>query len=291
MRILVTGAAGKLGNVVCRHLAAQGEEVVAVDGRYVAGLPVKLHVANLLDRTAVYALLDGCQAVVHLANHPTVWGRSPQSVYAENATTDANVFQAAMDLGVRQIVFSSSIQMVSGTRYAVDLGKPSSIAYLPGDGNLPACCGNLYAQGKHAAESLLQYYAVQAPDRSYTAIRFPMLTNNSQQVRYSDVTPYRGVLDEMFVYLATEDAAAFIYAVLKTNRPGYACCLPAAVNNSLGWPLDELIKTFYLQVPLRQPLGEIKSLVDLDVLRVNYGWEPRQKYELAFRKVEGVPER
>jgi len=149
MRILLTGAAGWLGSVVCRQLVEQGEEIVAVDVLYRADLPVKLHVVNLLDRTAIYPLVEGCQAVVHLANHPNmIRGLMPQTVYAENVTTDANVFQAAMDVGVRHLVFSSSIQVIRGTRGgAEDRAKPSCLAYLPADGALPPTCGNLYALG------------------------------------------------------------------------------------------------------------------------------------------------
>ena len=293
MRILLTGAAGRLGSRVCRYLAAQGEEVVAADRRYLTGLPVKLHIVNLLDPQAVYPLIDGCQAVVHLANYPDLLpGLLPQSVYTENITTDANVFHAAMETGVRQIVCSSSIQAIGGDRSGPEeLSKPSCLPYLPGDGAMPTVCGNLYALGKQAGENMLKFYAAKVPDRSYTAIRFPWLVNNVDRFRHPRLLVASvWKMDEMFTYLGHEDAAAFIHAVLKTNRSGYACCLAAAPNNRLGWSTAEVVRTFYPNVPLRRPLDELKSLVDLDGLRADYGWEPRQVFELPHMKVDGVPD-
>lgn len=262
MRILLTGATGRLGSVVCRQLVEHGNDVVAADALYRSDLPVRLHVVSLLDRMAVYPLVAGCQAVVHLANHPDMnRGLMPQVVYAENVTTDANVFQAAMDAGVRQIVFSSSVQVTSGARYgADDVVKPSCMAYLPGDGALPPVCPNLYALGKRTAENMLNHYAAVDPGRSYTAIRFPWLVRGIAQVLPpGQTTVHPGKLDELFSCLAHADAAAFIRAVLAANRPGYACCFPASRLNRLGWSVPEIVKTFYPQVPLRRPLAEMKT--------------------------------
>jgi len=293
MRILLTGATGRLGSVVCRQLVEQGEDVVAADALYRADLPVKLHVVNLLERTAIYPLVEGCQAVIHLANHPNmIRGLMPQMLYAENVTIDANVFQAAMDVGVRQIVFSSSIQVIRGTRGgAEDRAKPSCLAYLPADGALPPTCGNLYAFGKQTAENMLKFYAFHDPARSYTAIRFPGLINRVEQLQWPGQTKVRlDGLDEMSAYLTHADAAAFIRAVLAANRPGYACCLPASSGNRIGWSAPEMIRTFYPQVPLRRPLGGMQTLIDLDVLRADYGWEAKDVYALPRLQVEGVPE-
>ena len=293
MRILLTGAAGRLGRVVCADLVAQGHDVVAIDALHRADLPAKLHVMSLLDRMAIYSLIEGCEAVVHLANHPDmIRGLMPQTVYAENVTTDANVFQAAMDVGVRRIIFASSVQVTSGPRYgAGDLAKPSCIAYLPADGALPAVCTNLYALGKQAAENMLKFYASADPSRSYTAIRFPWLAGGLDWMRHSgQTTVHVSKLDEQFSYLVHADAASFIGAVLAANRPGYACCFPASPKNRLGWSIPEIVKTFYPQVPLRKPAREMASLIDIGVLRAAYGWVPRHAYDLPRLTVEGVPD-
>jgi nucleoside-diphosphate-sugar epimerase len=280
-----------LGRVVCAHLAKGGHEVVAVDALYGAGLPVPLQVVNLLDRVAIYRHVEGCQAVVHLANHSDMrFGVAPQTIYAENVTMDANVFQAAVDVGARQIVFSSSVQVISNDRGGVSqLSVPSRLAYLPVDGNLPPACTNLYALGKVAAENMLKFYAERHPALSCTAMRFPWLATGAERLYTAGQNCVDlGKIDELFSYLAHADAASFIEAVLNANRPGYAGVMPAAATNRLGWPVADLVRTFYPTVPLRRPLAEMKTLIDLESLQAAYGWSPAHSYDIPRRKVNGV---
>ena len=181
-KVLVTGAAGRLGREVCKALVAGGFDVRATDHHYRRELPVGLEVADLLDDTAAYRLLDGCESVVHLANHPHVGSISPvQRLYRENVSMDVNVFQAAVDLGIRRIVFASSVQVFSGDRTGgwgdttEALSRPSCLAYLPIDGETPICPRNGYALSKAAGEQMLRYYVALDADLSATTVRYPFL--------------------------------------------------------------------------------------------------------------------
>ncbi len=128
MRITLTGAAGKLGSHVCRQLVDAGHTVRATDRFYRRDLPVRLEMADLLRPEDAYELLEGVEALVHLANHPHFHGNDSQLVFNENVTMNMNIFQAARDVGVQKIVFSSSVQVMSGQR------PP----YLPFDSSTPA---------------------------------------------------------------------------------------------------------------------------------------------------------
>ncbi|NIO15170.1 MAG: NAD(P)-dependent oxidoreductase, partial [Xanthomonadales bacterium] len=72
--------------------------------------------------------------MVHLANHPRPGRLPPQQLYGENVRMNMNVFQAAADVGVEQILYSSSVQAFAGNRQHDELDRPSSLAYLPIDG-------------------------------------------------------------------------------------------------------------------------------------------------------------
>lgn len=280
MRVLLTGAAGRLGSRVCHHLVARGYDVVATDSLYRADLPVPLRLAELLDRHAVYPLLDQCEAVVHLANHPDMGRVSPpQRLYVENLTMNANVFHAAIERGIRQLVFASSIQAISGERdnWNGTGDRSSGLPYLPLDEHVPARPGNLYAVTKVNTEELLRQYVLLDPTRSCTAIRFPHLSSGrrpsgSHHHRHSVDDVSR--LDEVFAYLSLDDASELIHRVLQTNRVGYIHFLPAAQGNYLGWTPAEVIARFYPNVPLKQPAEQMRALVDLDALEHHYGWTP-----------------
>jgi len=279
-----------LGRVTCRQLLEQGDDVIAVDHRFVADLAVPVHVLNVHDRMALYPLLAGCDAVVHLANHPDMRaGIPPQTIYSDNATADIHVFHAAIETGVRRIVYASSVQAISARRFGPqDLDKPSSLAYLPVDGEIPSKPGSLYALGKQGGEAMLRFYAGAHPDRSLTAIRFPWMPATVSSLPLQKRTVTLGRLDELFAYLDLEDAAGFVRSVLAANRAGYACCHPASPVNVLGWKLLDVIRVFYPNVPLRRPASEITSLIDLEPLRAHYHWAPVRIHEIPVMDVEGV---
>jgi len=284
LRILVTGAAGRLGSQVCRTLHEAGHQVLGLDRVYRSGLPCRLEVSDLLDDLALYRYMDGCDAVAHLGNHPGIYGgASPQQVYRENVAMDINVFQAAADLGIKRLAFASSVQAFCGRRSGEEGERePSCLPYLPLDGDLPTNPGNCYALSKEAGEQQLRYYVSRDPELSATAIRFPVLVTERHLEYYRSMGRrsrrhhHWGNIDEGFTYLAVTDAATFVQAVLERQAPGYHCALPAAPDPFIDMPVREIVERFYPDVPRRVPLEEMTSLVDLSGLKESVGWEPRQ---------------
>ncbi|MFW6189621.1 MAG: NAD-dependent epimerase/dehydratase family protein [Planctomycetota bacterium] len=277
--VLVTGAAGRLGRAAMRALSEAGHEVRAVDVRYEPDLPVPVRMLDLLEDLPVYEALEGCDAVVHLANHPGPHScPSPQRLYRENVTTNFNVFRAAADVGVRRTIYSSSVQAICGTRHdREDADEPSCLPYLPLDGEVPACPGNAYALSKEAGERQLRYFARMHPERSCTAIRFPFLLREKWRhwLRHRHGgREHVGNLDEGFTYLAMPDAASLLAAVVERQGPGYHQLFPAAPDPYVDMPIPEIIEQFYADVPCRVAPEEMESLVDISAIRQELDWAP-----------------
>ena len=94
MRILVVGASGFIGSVVCARLTVDGHEVVGLDdlsdGKLdnLAGVPeVRFVEADLRDEDAVRVAADGCAVVYHQGAMRSV----PRSIAQPERTTDVNV--------------------------------------------------------------------------------------------------------------------------------------------------------------------------------------------------------
>ncbi|MFP4144673.1 MAG: NAD-dependent epimerase/dehydratase family protein [Phycisphaeraceae bacterium] len=279
MKLLLTGAAGRLGSRVCRELDEAGHEVVAVDRQYTTRLPVPVELVDLLEAFAPYRLLEGCDGLIHLAGHPNIGrGHSLQQVYGENVTMAFNLFQAASDVGVKRIVFSSSVQVVAGRRHPDETDQPSSLAYLPIDGGLPARPGNAYALSKQACEQMLAYHASLDPELSATAVRFPALPDPGRARRWFSlrnrmpVGQWQMHADEGFAYLWVGEAARLTRLLIENQTSGYHQYLPAMPDNVLGWPAQQVIETFYRDVPGGERVEE--SLVDNSALLAEVGWQP-----------------
>jgi nucleoside-diphosphate-sugar epimerase len=286
MKVLVTGAAGKLGSQVCTHLFEHGYQVRATDRRHRAGLPVPLQLADLCDDIAVYTLLAGCDAVVHLGNHPNLnAAASPQRLLAENTAMNANVFRAAADHGIRRIVFASSVQAMLKMDNGMRMEPPFPIPYLPLDGAAPANAGmNFYGLSKEFAERLLQQLCEAEPTLSATSLRFPGLVHEAWLERLSAGPAPRSNFNfgELLAYLLFSDAARLVQVALEKQRPGYHQYYPAQTLRVRGVALPELVARYYPQVPLRRPLISLEALVDVSALAHDLAWAPTPATTVEF---------
>jgi len=277
MKVTVTGAAGRLGSVVCTTLASAGMDLLATDRNYRADLPVRLRIADLLDRQSAYGLVEGADAVVHLGNHPGFWGGDAQRICNENVTMNFNVFEAARQCGVKRIVFASTIQVIAGARrMEKPQPPPSALPYLPLDGEVPPNPANPYALSKQLSEHMLAYFS-RAHGMSCVAIRFPLLVSAD---RLAEMTgraeePWPNyALDEAFSYLSLNDAAQLVCAILRAELPGFRVYFPVSPRPLVRQPVAELIKRYFSNVPLRAPVEQITALVDVSRITAETGWRP-----------------
>lgn len=111
-RILLTGAAGKLGRRLRAPLAARFEHVRISD---VLEMPPgdanEEHVlCDLSNPGSVQTLVEGVDAIVHFGGYPREadW----PTIIAANIVSTANLWEAALAAGVRRIVYASSNHVV-----------------------------------------------------------------------------------------------------------------------------------------------------------------------------------
>ena len=275
MRVMVTGAAGRLGIETCKALAAGGHEVVALDRADRPGLPVKLHVVNLLDAKRVAELAKGIDAVAHLGNHIDYSPPDAPMIFGENMQMNINVFDGAILGGAKKMVFASSIQAMISVPDVPVHNDDTRPPQLPIDGECPARPSNPYGLSKACGEVMLQYYS-RNYGTSTVAIRYPWMHDAGKLREY--FTDWRKrvpwIRRHAFAYVSYADGAALIGAILRSDLPGFRVYLPSADDNLLNRPAAEVIREVYPGVPLRKPIEQIDRLVDTSRITAETGWRP-----------------
>lgn len=107
MRVLVTGASGRIGRAIYGRLLNDGHQAVGLDA---APSSVADVVASLQDKAVVAGALRGADAVVHIAalHAPHVGHRSDAEFEAINVTATESLLRLAMEAGVGRFVFTST---------------------------------------------------------------------------------------------------------------------------------------------------------------------------------------
>jgi NAD+ dependent glucose-6-phosphate dehydrogenase len=107
-RVLITGAAGRIGRILAERLGARYDLRLMYHRTVPSEPPIADWVqVDSADVEAVAAALAGIDAVVHLAGDADV-DASWESVLENNIVATYTVFEAARRAGVRRIVFAST---------------------------------------------------------------------------------------------------------------------------------------------------------------------------------------
>ncbi|HEX8833622.1 MAG TPA: NAD(P)-dependent oxidoreductase [Abditibacteriaceae bacterium] len=150
-RILVTGAAGRIGSYFAEHSQGKYElrlmvQEIDEDAEKIKHLG-EVVAADLSDLEKLKQICEGIDTVIHMAGDPdpaATW----QDLLDANIIGTYNIFVAAKAAGCRRVIHASSIHAVSG--YPSDVQVKTSEPVNPGD---------LYGVSKCFGEALGRYMA------------------------------------------------------------------------------------------------------------------------------------
>jgi dTDP-4-dehydrorhamnose reductase len=151
-RVLVTGAAGRIGAYFAEHSGAKYElRLLVREGNAPEALRAfgEVVTGELTDLARLKEHCRGIDTVVHMAGEPDA-GATWQGLLDANIVGTYNVFVAAKAAGCRRVIHASSIHAVSG--YPPDIQVKTSDPVNPGD---------LYGVSKCFGEALARYMAEQ----------------------------------------------------------------------------------------------------------------------------------
>lgn len=283
MKVLVTGAHGKVGRALCRALERAGHDVRATDravpkwDRLDLGEPSDYQQADLTDAGAAYALARGCEAVVHTAAIPQPIHNPPHVVFGNNLLATFNVLEAAIAAGARRFVNFSS-ETVPGFIFA---HRPFEPEYLPIDEQHPIRPQDSYATGKWFGELLCE----RAPERAGIAcisIRPCWVQDvGSYERNLGPIVRDPSVLVENFCsYVDVYDLCEATVLAVESDLPGHEVVYVASPDTIGGHPLEEIVRRHHgsAKVEIRPLPRPDASAIDSSKARRLLGWEPKRTW-------------
>jgi UDP-glucose 4-epimerase len=186
MRVLITGAAGRIGARLTDAVLGHGHSVKAFvlpgDGDRWAGHPdVELSEGQLEDPESVAAAVDGTDAIVHLAGALSSRGCTDRQFIDYNIVGTFNLLAAARDRApdLRRFVYASSDAVYWH-------GGAAQACYLPVDEVHPRLAGTVYGASKVCAEELCFSFMRQT-GLPVTIARFSATADAAELVRPDSV--------------------------------------------------------------------------------------------------------
>jgi dihydroflavonol-4-reductase len=126
--ILVTGAAGHIGNVLVRKLLSRDEKVRALiwrgeDTSSIRDLSVEQVEGDVLDPVSLEAAMRDVETVYHLAGIISIMPGKIPLVWKVNVEGTHNVLEAARRAHIRRLIYTSSIHAIRRVPHGVKMDE------------------------------------------------------------------------------------------------------------------------------------------------------------------------
>jgi nucleoside-diphosphate-sugar epimerase len=282
MRVAVTGGSGKLGRAVVTDLLAHDHDVLNLDIQAPRDPAAAFTRVDLTDfGQAIEAFLriddrhDGIDAIVHLAAIPGPGMVTNNRIFANNVISTYNVFSAARDAGIRNIVWASS-ETVLGLPF--DTPPP----YLPADEEYPLWPETAYSLGKVLEEEMARQFCRWDPALKMIGLRFSNIMEPADYAAFPtfDADPMLRKWN-LWTYIDARDGAQAVRKALELDTTGMDIFQIANADSVMTRSSTDLAKAVFPDVPIRKDLGEHETLVSIDKARRILGYEPAHSWREA----------
>lgn len=271
-RICVTGASGRAGRVVVAHLMEHGYDVIATDvAPAPAGLGTDVVRADLTDYGQAVEILDGVEALVHLANIPAPGLATATVTFNTNMTMNFNVFHAAAQAGLGRVVWASS---------ETTLGLPFDVPprYAPVDEDHYPAATSTYALSKVASETVAEQIAGWS-GIPFVALRFSNILGPAEYAHFPQHWPDAARRRwNLWGYLDERDAAQACRLALTAEVTGAVSLIIAAADTVMTRPSADLLGEEFPGVALTRDVGEFGTLLSIDRARTVLGFDPKHSW-------------
>jgi nucleoside-diphosphate-sugar epimerase len=263
MKIVVTGGAGRLGQLTIGELLDHGHDVRSIDKVPIPKSVCRSSVIDLLQAKELAEAFEQADAVIHLARKKfpyTSNGFDPASrtwrtpdvlgdaaIFGYNVTISYNVVAAAFAAGIKKLAMGSSLT-IYGFYYPSRWTAPE---YLPVAEDYPLRPQDPYSVSKLVVERACDAFASKS-DMQIASLRFAGICADSthQNLRERRKDPLRWT-GPLWTYIDVRDAARACRLAAEANFVGHETFNICAPNTIMDRPTSELVTEYLPNVNVR----------------------------------------
>jgi nucleoside-diphosphate-sugar epimerase len=276
-KVLVTGSDGLIGRYTVQELLNHDYKVTPADIRPTQEWNTQI--VDFEDLGQVVGVMQGHDAVIHLAAIPTPSRHTADVVFRNNVITAFNVLEAATILGIKNVVMASSLSALGSAWRHRDF-EP---VYIPIDEPHPLLSQDCYGLSKMIGEELADGYIRRIPDMSIKSLRFTAVIEDEPkswmktQIESSDDDIPNGAF---WTYVDVRDTAMSCRLAMEYDVAGHEAFYITAPNTHRNEPVEELIVKHYPgNYPIADHIKGSVSPVDCSKAERLLGWKARYNWD------------
>jgi nucleoside-diphosphate-sugar epimerase len=281
--IIVTGGSGKLGRVCVRDLMDHGYKVLSIDMVKPPGLSnppkpgeVSFSRVDITDFGQVMAALSAIDdrvaekvtGIVHLGAIASP-GEAPNHVtFAVNTLSTYNIFEAARQLGIRNVVWASS-ETVFGVPY------PKGPAYAPVDENVERP-ETAYSLAKLMGEKMAEQFCRWDSTQKIVGLRFSNVMEPKDYAAFPDFDKDpRSRHFNLWTYIDARDGAQAVRLALEAKLTGAHVFGIANAESVMSQSNDALLDAVFPGTERKRALTANESLISIARAQEVLGYRPK----------------
>jgi len=293
--LVVTGGSGKLGRVVVRHLMESGYKVTSIDLVAPTGIsnPPKptdvtfsrVDITDFGQTMAALSMIDDrvekVTGVVHLGAIAAS-GLAPNHVtFHTNMDSTYNIFEAARQLGIRNVVWASS-ETVFGIPY------PKGPQYVPVDEEIERP-ESAYSLSKLLSEKMAEQFCRWDKKTKIVGLRFSNVIEPQDYANFPafDKDAHARYFN-LWTYIDARDGARAVRLALEAKLTGAHVFAIANADSVMSRGNDELLDEVFPKTKRKRPLKPNESLIAIEKAERVLGYKPKYAWRDQVKKAKAA---
>jgi nucleoside-diphosphate-sugar epimerase len=217
---------------------------------------------------AIDERVEKVEGVVHLAAIAAP-GQAPNHViFQTNIVSTYNIFEAARQLGIRNVVWASS-ETVYGVPY------PKGPVYVPVDEEVERP-ETAYALSKLMGEKMAKEFCRWDRKMKIACLRFSNVIEPDDYKAFPDFDKDPDARRfNLWTYIDARDAAQAIRLALEAKFKGAEVIGIANADSVMSRPNDKLLDKVYPKTKRKRPLADNESLISIEKAERLLGYKPK----------------